>query len=48
LEVKKDIYVYRSRKEHIEIIEKKIQLWKTTRKNKKHDLRTKYDSTIHS
>jgi hypothetical protein len=35
LEVQKDIYVYRSREEQVEIIKKRRQIQKTTRKNKK-------------
>jgi hypothetical protein len=36
LEVQRDIDVYISRQEHIEIIEKRRKLQKTTRKNRKH------------
>jgi hypothetical protein len=38
LEVQKDIDVYRFRQEQIAIIEKRRQLWKTTRKNEKKTL----------
>jgi hypothetical protein len=44
LEVQKDIDVYRSRQEQIQIIEKRRLLQKRTRKNKnKHPQRTDYD-----
>jgi hypothetical protein len=48
LEVQKDIDVYRSRKEQIRIIERRRHLWKTSRKNNKHDQRSQHDSDIQS
>jgi hypothetical protein len=48
LEVQKNIDVYRSRQEQVDIIENRRQLQKTSRKNKKHDQRSQYDSGIHS
>jgi hypothetical protein len=43
LELQRNIDVYRCRQEQIGTIEKKRQLWKTTRKNKKHTQKTDYD-----
>jgi hypothetical protein len=48
LEVQKDINVYKCRQDQIDIIEKRRNLRKTVKKNKKHERRSHHDSNIRS
>jgi hypothetical protein len=48
LEIQKNIDVYRSRQEQVDIIEKRRHLQKTSRKNKKRDQRSHHDCEIQS
>jgi hypothetical protein len=48
LEIQKDINVYKYRQEQIDIIEKRKQLRKTVKKNKKRDKRSHHDTEIQS